>query len=56
MPIKNDSEEKGMTGSGLIVLNTHKKTAQSLRGSIKELQSCLQLKDNKKRVIVNYLR
>ena len=56
MPIKNDSEEKGMTGSGLIALNTHQKTALSLRGSIKELQSCLQLKDNKKRIIVNYLR
>jgi 23S rRNA (adenine2030-N6)-methyltransferase len=56
MPITNDSEEKGMTGSGLIALNTHKKTALSLRGSIKELQTCLQLKDNKKRVIVNYLR
>lgn len=56
MPIKNDTEEKGMKGSGLIVLNTHRKTALSLRGTIKELQSCLQLKDNKKRVIVNYLR
>jgi 23S rRNA (adenine2030-N6)-methyltransferase len=56
MPIENDKEEKGMTGSGLIVLNTHIKTAQSLRGSIIELQKCLQIKDNKKRVIVNYLR
>ena len=56
MPIENDKVEKGMTGSGLIVLNTHKKTAQSLRGSITELQKCLQKKDNKKRVIVNYLR
>jgi len=45
-----------MTGSGLIALNTHQKTALSLRGSIKELQNCLQLKDNKKRIIVNYLR
>ena len=56
MPIKNNSEEKGMTGSGLIVLNSHQKTALSLRGSIKELQRCLQIKDNKKRVIVNYLK
>ena len=56
MPIKNDSEERGMTGSGLIAINTHQKTALNLRGSIKELQNCLQLKDNKKRVIVNYLR
>lgn len=56
MPIKNDSNEKGMTGSGLIALNTHQKTALSLRGTIKELQTCLQLKDNRKRVIVNYLR
>ena len=56
MPIKNDSEARGMTGSGLMALNTHQKAALSLRGSIKELQSCLQLKDNKKRVIVNYLR
>ena len=56
MPIKNDSDERGMTGSGLIVLNTHKKTALSLRGTIKELQTCLQFKDNRKRVIVNYLR
>ena len=56
MPIKNDNNEKDMTGSGLIVLNSHKKTAQSLRGTIIELQSCLQLKDNKKKIIVNYLR
>ena len=56
MPIKSDSDEKGMTGSGLIALNTHQKTALSLRGTIKELQNCLQLKDNKKRIIVNYLR
>ena len=56
MPIKNDSEERGMTGSGLIAINTHQKTALNLRGSIKELQNCLQLKDNKKRIIVNYLR
>ena len=56
MPIKNDKEEKGMTGSGLIILNTHKKTAQSLRGTISELQNCLQDKGNKKRIIVNYLR
>ena len=56
MPIKNDSDEKGMSGSGLIILNTHNKTANSLRGTIKELQICLQLKDNRKRIIVNYLR
>lgn len=56
MPLQNDTEGKGMTGSGLIALNSHKKTAQSLRGSIIELQNCLQEKDNKKRVIVNFLR
>jgi len=56
MPIENDKEEKGMTGSGLIILNTHKKTAQSLRGTISELQNCLQIKGNKKKIIVNYLR
>ena len=56
MPIKNDSNDKGMTGSGIIALNTHAKTALNLRGTIKELQTCLQLKDNRKRVIVNYLR
>jgi len=56
MPIKNDNEEREMTGSGLIGINTHKKTAQNLRGTIKELQNCLQIKDNKKRVIVNYLK
>ena len=56
MPIKNDSDEKNMTGSGLIVFNSHKKTVQSLKGTILELQSNLQLKDNKKKVIVNYLR
>jgi len=56
LPIENDKEEKGMTGSGLIVFNSHKKTAQNLRGVIVELQRCLQKKDNKKRVIVNYLR
>ena len=56
MPVKNDSVEKGMTGSGLIILNTHNKTAINLRGCIKELQNCLQFKENKKRVIVNYLR
>ena len=56
MPIDNDTDEKGMTGSGLIVINSHVKTAQSLRGSIKEIQNCLQYKDNKKRVIVNFLR
>ena len=56
MPIENDTNEKGMTGSGLIIINAHKKTAQNLRGTIKELQNCLQLKNNKKRVIVNFLR
>jgi 23S rRNA (adenine2030-N6)-methyltransferase len=56
MPIMNDKEDKGMTGSGLMAINTHKKTAQNLRGTIKELQSCLQINDNKKRVFVNYLR
>ena len=56
MPIKNDSIERGMSGSGLIVLNTHQKTAQSLRGTVKEIQDCLQLEGNKKRVIVNFLR
>ena len=56
MPIKNDSIERGMTGSGLIVLNTHPKTAQSLRGTVKEIQDCLQLEGNKKRIIVNFLR
>jgi len=56
MPIENDKIEKGMTASGLIVLNTHKKTAQSIRGTITELQNCLQIKNNKKKIIVNYLR
>ena len=56
MPIKNDNEEREMTGSGLIAINTHKKTAQNIRGTIKELQKSLQTKDNKKRIIVNYLR
>ena len=56
MPIENDNDENYMTGSGLIVLNSHKKTAQNLRGTIVELQSSMQKKENKKRVIVNYLR
>ena len=56
MPIKNDNEEKEMTGSGLLVFNSHKKSAQSLRGTINEIQKCLQNKDNKKRTIVNFLR
>jgi len=56
MPIENDKVEKGMTASGLIVLNTHKKTSRSIRGTITELQNCLQIKDNKKKIIVNYLR
>ena len=56
MPLDNDSIERGMTGSGLIIINTHLKTANSLRGTIKELQNCLQKKDNKKRIIVNNLR
>ena len=56
MPIENDKIEKGMTASGLIVLNTHKKTANNLRGTITELQKCLEIKNNKKKVIVNYLR
>ncbi len=56
MPIENDKIERGMTGSGLIVLNSHKKTAQNLRGTIKELQKCLQKPDNKKNVIVNNVR
>ena len=56
MPIQTDNNEKDMTGSGLIVFNSHKKTAQSLKGTIIELQNILQLKDNKKRVIVKYLR
>ena len=56
MPIQNDNNEKNITGSGLIVLNAHKKTAQNLKVTIIELQSILQLKDNKKRIIVNNLR
>jgi 23S rRNA (adenine2030-N6)-methyltransferase len=56
MPIENDNNERGMTGSGLIVLNSHKKTPNNLRGAIKELQGCLQINNNKKRVIVNFLR
>ena len=56
MPIQNDNEEINMTGSGLLVFNAHIKTKQSLRGTIIELQKCLQLKENKKKVIVNYLR
>ena len=56
MPIENDKTDRGLTGSGLIVLNSHKKTANNLRGTIKELQTCLQNKENKKRVIVNNLR
>tara|TARA_B110000438_G_C15695155_1_gene598624 strand:- start:101 stop:940 length:840 start_codon:yes stop_codon:yes gene_type:complete len=56
MPIENDKEEKGMTSSGLIAFNTHPKTANNLRGTIVELQKCLAIKNNKKRVIVNYLR
>ena len=56
MPIKNDEIDKGMTGSGLIVLNTHKNTAQNLRGSIIELQNCLKMEGNRKKVFVNYLR
>ena len=56
MPIENDKDESGMTSSGLIILNSHNKTAQNLRGCINELQLCLQNKGNKKRVIVNYLR
>ncbi len=56
MPLENDKDEKGMTGSGLIVLNSHKKTPQSLRGTILQLQNCLQIKGNKKRAIVNFLR
>ena len=54
MPIENDKVEKGMTASGLIVLNTHKKTSRSIRGTITELQNCLHIKDNKKKIIVNY--
>ena len=56
MPIQNDNEEINMTGSGLLVFNAHNKTKQNLRGTIIELQKCLQLKGNKKKVIVNYLR
>jgi len=56
LPIENDNEEKGMTASGLIILNTHKKTAQNLRGTIIELQKYLQKNGNKKRIIINYLR
>ena len=56
MPIQNDNEEIDMTGSGLLVFNTRNKTNQKLRGTISELQKCLQLKENKKRIIVNYLR
>ena len=56
MPIANDTEEKGMTGSGLIILNAHKKTVQNLRGTIKELQNCLQIQGNKKRIIINFIR
>jgi len=56
MPIQNDNSEKDMTGSGLIIINSHKKTAQSIRGTIIELQSILQFKDNKKKVIVNNLK
>jgi 23S rRNA A2030 N6-methylase RlmJ len=56
MPIENDKEAKGMTGSGLIILNSPKKTAQNLRGTVSELQKCLQIKGNKKRAVVNFLR
>jgi len=56
MPIQNDNEEIDMTGSGLLVFNAHSKSNQSLKGTIKELQKCLQLKGNKRRVIVNYLK
>jgi len=56
MPLQNDSDGRGMTGSGLIVLNAHKKTVQNLKGTIAELQNCLQIKNNKKRVIVNFLK
>ena len=49
MPIENDKEAKGMTGSGLIILNSHKKTAQNLRGTVSELQKCLQTEGNKKK-------
>ena len=57
MPIRNDDIDKGMTGSGLIVLNTHKNTAQNLRGAITELQNCLKIENCKKRVIASsYLR
>ena len=56
MPLENDKDEKGMTGSGVIVLNSHKKTPQNLRGTILELQNCLQKKGNKKKAIVNFLR
>ena len=56
MSIENDNDENYMTGSGLIVINSHKKTAQNLRGTIVELQSSLQKKNNRKRAIVNYLR
>ena len=56
LPIENDNEEKDMTASGLLILNTHKKTAQNLRGTIIELQKYLQKNGNKKRIIINYLR
>ena len=56
MPIQNDNNEKDMTASGLIVLNSHKKTFQNIKSTIIELQSILQLKDNKKRVLINNLR
>ena len=56
MPIQNDNDETNMSGSGLLVFNAHKKTNQSLRRTIIELQKCLQFKENKKKVIVNYLR
>ena len=56
MPIKNDNEETIMSGSGLLVFNSHKKVYKSLRKTIIELQKCLQYKGNKKKVVVSHLR
>ena len=56
MPIQNDNNEVDMTGSGVLVFNSHNQTDKNIRGTIKELQKCLQFKENKKKIIVNYLR
>ena len=56
VPIKNDNEEREMTGSGLIVLNSHEKTRQNLLGTIKEIHNCLKSIDCKERVKVHYFK